>query len=132
MQYEGLRLESYRCPAGVWTIGYGHTKGVKEGVKITEAEAEQLLAEDCKYYERMVGLMVTEPLSDLQMDALECLAYNIGVSALRGSTLMRLINAGEQDELRLREAWSRWVYAGNKRLAGLERRRQAEADMYFS
>lgn len=130
-RFEGCRLTAYRCPAGVWTIGYGHTKDVKEGQRISEAEAERMLAEDLRYYEQMVGLMVMKPLEAHQMDALVSFAYNCGVAALRKSTLLKLVNQNPKDP-KIREAFGMWNKAGGKVLPGLVKRREAEADLYFS
>lgn len=130
-RFEGCRLTAYKCPAGVWTIGYGHTKGVKEGQRISEAEAERMLAEDLLYYEQMVGVMVTQPLKEHQVDALVSFAYNCGVAALKGSTLLKRVNANPKD-IRIREAFMMWNKAGGKVLPGLVKRREAEAELYFN
>lgn len=130
-QYEGLRLEAYRCPAGVWTIGYGHTKGVKEGQRVSREEAERMLREDLQYYENMVGMLVTVPLTGDQVGAMVSLAYNIGVNALRGSTVLRKINGGA-GEAEVRKAWMMWTKAGGKELPGLAKRREAELAVYFN
>lgn len=128
---EGLRLEAYRCPAGVWTIGYGHTKGVKEGQRVSREEAERMLREDLLYYENMVGMLVTVPLTGDQVGALVSLAYNIGVEALRKSTVLKLINSGAK-EAEVRKAWAMWNKAGGKVLPGLAKRREAELAVYFN
>lgn len=130
-RFEGCRLTAYKCPAGVWTIGYGHTKGVKEGQRISEAEAERMLAEDLQYFEQMVGMMVTQPLEAHQMDALISFAYNCGVMALKGSTLLKRVNANPKDP-RIREAFMMWNKAGGKALQGLVKRREAEANLYLT
>ena len=130
-RFEGCRLTAYKCPAGVWTIGYGHTKGVKEGQRISEAEAERMLAEDLQYFDQMVGMMVTQPLEAHQMDALVSFAYNCGVMALKGSTLLKRVNANPKDP-RIREAFMMWNKAGGKVLQGLVKRREAEANLYLT
>lgn len=130
-QYEGCRLEAYRCPAGVWTIGYGHTKGVREGQKVSREEAERMLREDLVYYENMVGMLVALPLVADQVSALVSLAYNIGVEALRKSTVLKLINAGAK-EAEVRKAWAMWNKAGGKVLPGLAKRREAELALFFN
>ena len=131
-QFEGLCLKAYKCPAGVWTIGYGHTQGVKEGDTITEREAENLLRKDVCNFECNVRCSVIANLNDYQYDALTSLAYNIGLSAFRKSTLLRIINNGNATEDEIRRQFSRWVYGGGKQLPGLVRRRAAEADLYFT
>lgn len=128
-KWEGCRLEAYRCAAGVWTIGYGHTKGVAEGMRISQAEAERMLAEDLARYERSVRGMLKVSQSDRQVDALVSLAYNIGVGALQRSTLLKKIN-GRGDCEAIKAEWMRWNRAGGKVLAGLKRRREDEVRHY--
>lgn len=128
-KWEGCRLEAYRCAAGVWTIGYGHTKGVAEGMRISQAEAERMLAEDLARYERSVRGMLKVSQSDRQVDALVSLAYNIGVGALQRSTLLKKINGRSGDEA-IKAEWMRWDRAGGKVLAGLKRRREDEVRHY--
>ena len=129
--FEGLRLKAYKCPAGVWTIGYGHTKGVKEGDVITEQEAEDMLKKDVVGFEINVRGAVIPNLNDHQYDALTSFAYNVGLGNFRKSTLLRLINCGITAREDITNQFMRWVYAGGKKLAGLERRRTAEAELYF-
>ena len=128
-KFEGCRLNSYRCPAGVWTIGYGHTKGVKEGQRITQAQAEDFLKEDLKIYERAVEGCVKVPLSQNQFDALVSFCYNCGGEALRTSTLLRLLNEGRYFEAA--EQFLRWNKACGKVLEGLTRRRHAERELFL-
>ena len=129
-KYEGLRLEAYKCPAGVWTIGYGHTKGVYKGMSITKEEAEKLLQQDVSVFELQV-INTVGKLSDCKIDALVSFAYNVGVAAFRGSTLCRKVKANSDDPA-IRNEFMKWIYAGGKKLQGLERRRKEEAEMYFS
>lgn len=129
--FEGLRLKAYKCPAGVWTIGYGHTKGVKEGDVITEQEAEDMLKKDVVGFEINVRGAVIPNLNDHQYDALTSFAYNVGLGNLRKSTLLRLINSGITAREDITNQFMRWVYAGGKKLTGLVRRRTAEAELYF-
>lgn len=131
-QFEGLCLKAYKCPAGVWTIGYGHTQGVKEGDTITEREAENLLRRDVCNFECNVRCAIVATLNDYQYDALTSLAYNIGLGAFRKSTLLRIINRGGASEEDIRKQFDRWVYGGGRVLPGLVRRRHAEADLYFT
>lgn len=128
--FEGCRLKAYKCQAGVWTIGYGHTQGVYEGKKITEEEAERLLASDLAKFEMGVRHIVGE-LSDEKIDALTSFAFNVGLKAFQNSTLCCKVKSDENDAS-IRAEFSKWVYAGGKRLDGLVRRRKAEANMYFS
>ena len=128
-KYEGLRLEAYKCPAGVWTIGYGHTKGVIKGMKISKEEAETLLKQDVSIVELQVVNTVGK-LKACKIDALVSFAYNVGVAAFRRSTLCRKVKANS-DDATIRAEFGKWVYAGGKKLQGLERRRKEEAEMYF-
>ena len=129
-KYEGLRLEAYKCPAGVWTIGYGHTKGVIKGMKISKEEAEELLKQDVSIVELQVVNTVGK-LKACKIDALVSFAYNVGVAAFRNSTLCRKVKANSDDPA-IRNEFMKWIYAGGKKLQGLERRRKEEAEMYFS
>lgn len=131
---EGNKLEAYRCPAGVWTIGYGHTGAdVRAGMKITQAEADRLFDQDLSVFERQLTDMIhansIKGLRQNQFDALLSFAYNLGLSRLRGSTLWRKIKADINDPT-IADEFMRWVYAGGVRLRGLERRRAAEAEMW--
>lgn len=128
-KFEGCRLEAYKCPAGVWTIGYGHTKGVQNGQKITQAQAEEFLIEDLKVYEKAVESCVKVPLSQNQFDALVSFCYNCGSGALKTSTLLRLLNEGKYSEAG--EQFLRWNKAGGKVLVGLTRRREEERELFL-
>lgn len=128
-KFEGCRLEAYKCPAGIWTIGYGHTKGVQNGQKITQAQAEEFLIEDLKVYEKAVESCVKVPLSQNQFDALVSFCYNCGSGALKTSTLLRLLNEGKYSEAG--EQFLRWNKAGGRVLAGLTRRREEEREMFL-
>lgn len=128
--FEGLRLTSYRCPAGVWTIGYGHTITAKPDMTITEEQAEDLLLGDLRHFEKCVSKHIAVPLEQHQFDALVSFCYNVGCGALMKSTLRRKLNAGDYegaaDEL------LRWNKAGGKELRGLTRRRKAERAMFLA
>lgn len=126
-RFEGLRLEAYRCPAGVWTIGYGHTGGVCQGMKITEAEAERLLEEDLK----PVLAALPEGLNVNRMAALASFVFNVGVGAFNRSTLRRMI-IENADNPCVADEFARWRYGGGKVLPGLVARRRAEAELYFT
>lgn len=129
-KHEGLRLRAYRCPAGVWTIGYGTTRGVREGQEITQAEAERLLAEDVEYFSHGVLAAITRRPSQAQFDALVSFAYNIGVTGFRRSSVLRAHNAG--DFAAAGRAFALWNKAGGRELPGLTRRRADEAALYLS
>lgn len=128
-EFEGLRLTAYKCPAGIWTIGFGHTKGVKMGQTITKAQAETLLRGDllpCEEYVRGLNLELTQG----QFDALVDFCFNLGTAALQRSTLLQKIRT-KADEQTIRGEFAKWVNAGGVRLQGLVKRRAWEADRYF-
>ena len=129
-KFEGLELESYLCPADVWTIGYGSTKGVKEGMSITEEEAEALLKKEAQEYCDYVKEYVSVTLTQNQFDALVTWTYNLGPRNLKNSTLLEVLNKEEYDKVP--EQILRWTKAAGKELNGLVRRRQAEADLFQS
>lgn len=129
--FETLSLTAYRCSAGVLTIGYGHTKGVREGDCITEYYAEMYLREDLATAEAAVNKAVKVPLKQCQFDALVSFVFNVGAAAFAESTLLKCINNNDTDEA-IREEFARWIYAGREKLSGLVRRRQAEAYMYYA
>ena len=130
-KFEGLRLEAYLCPAGVWTIGYGHTKGVKKGQVITQLEADNLLKEDLSSFEKGVTSLIKSNINQNQFDSLVSFAFNLGLANLKSSTLLKKVNSNSNDRTIVNE-FIKWIYAGGKPLEGLKRRRQAEAYLYFS
>lgn len=128
--FEGCRLEAYKCPAGVWTIGYGTTKNVKQGMKITLDEANKLLLEDIKPLEitlNALGINFTQN----QFDALISWLYNLGVGSFKTSTLRKKLLAGESDD-EITEQIIKWVNAGGKPLLGLKKRRVEEANLFLN
>ncbi|AGF74733.1 phage related lysozyme [Bartonella australis AUST/NH1] len=127
-KWEGLRLEAYKDIRGAWTIGYGHTDGVKEGDKITAQQAETLLKKDLTHFEQAVNEAVKVDLSDNQFAALVSLAFNIGAAAFKGSTLVKKLNSGDYDSVP--EQLNRWVYSGGKKLQGLINRRASEIGLW--
>ena len=127
-EFEGLRLEAYKCPAGVWTIGYGTTRNIKEGMRITEFGAEYLLREDLNWVEDTILLSVKVPLTQTQYDALCSFIYNVGGGAFRASTMLRLLNNGDYEGAK--GQFARWNKSDGKVLAGLVRRREAEAELF--
>lgn len=126
--FEGLRLEPYRCPAGLLSIGYGHTRTARPGMRITPRQAEQLLKEDLRLAARTVARLAHVPLNDNQFAALASLVFNIGAAAFERSTLLRLLNRGWYDQVPAQMA--RWNRAGGEALGGLARRRAAEARLW--
>ena len=129
-QFEGLYLNAYRCPAGVPTIGYGHTAGVAMGQTITQQQADDYLRRDVRQFARAVARLVTVPLTQGQFDALVSFAFNLGEGALAQSTLLRLLNAG--DYAGAAAQFDRWNKAGGRVLPGLVRRRAAERALFES
>jgi len=128
-QFEGERLTAYICPAGVLTIGVGHTgPHVKPGQKITAAESEALLRADLAKFEKAVSAAVKVPLNQNQFDACVALAFNIGPGAFAGSTLVRLLNS--KDYSGAAAQFERWNKGGGKVLPGLVARRAAEAALF--
>lgn len=128
--FEGCKLEAYKCPAGVWTIGYGHTKTAKEGMKIIQEEAEELLKNDLVIYENAVLKNVTSAINQPIFDALVSFTYNLGEGNLKSSTLLKMLN--DRDYYGAAEQLERWNKAGGQVLAGLVRRREAEKNLFNS
>lgn len=130
-EHETLRLKAYRCPAGVWTIGWGHTgDDVHEGMVITRPQAVALFNHDIGVCEEAIFRLVRARLNQAQFDALVSFTFNIGGAALAKSTLLRKLNAGEYDAVPFELA--RWNKAKGKVLPGLVRRRKDEAALWVS
>jgi lysozyme len=128
-RYEELRLVAYRCPAGVWTIGYGRTgPGIVEGLRWTAGQAETDLRLRFVKLGARIDALVRVELTAGQMAALALLADNIGLEAFRGSTLLRLLNAG--DYKGAAGQFDRWNRGGGKVLLGLVRRRREERALF--
>ena len=132
-RYEGFISKAYLCPAGVISIGWGHTgSDVKKGMIITKEEAENLLKKDLKKFEQGLCKMLNAEelnVTQNQFDALISFAYNLGLSTLAGSTLWRLFTHG--DIQGAADEFTKWIYAGGKPLEGLKRRRQAERELFL-
>lgn len=134
-EFEGCRLTAYKCPAGVWTIGYGHTgtvdgKAIASGMTITAAKATELLRKDLATFEAAVNSYVTAPITQNMFDALVSFAFNCGAGALKGSTLLKKLNA--KDYNGAAAEFARWNKAGGKVLAGLTRRRRMESILFLT
>lgn len=127
-EFEGLRLNAYQDSAGVWTIGYGHTRAVEKGQKITEAEADSLLRGDLVTAEKYVNDLKLN-LTQGQFDALVDFVFNLGAGNLAGSTLLTKIKVKAPTE-DIQAQFRRWVYANGKKLAGLVKRREWEAQRW--
>jgi len=129
MEMEGCRLEAYQDAAGVPTIGYGHTKNVRMGDRISEYWAKEMLREDIEEAEWLVkelGVAKTEG----QLDALVSFVFNLGIGRLKRSTLLKTIREGGS-KAQITKEFKRWVYADGKLLPGLVKRREWEAKRFF-
>ena len=135
-KFEGFRAKPYRCPAGVATIGYGSTyyadgKPVKlTDAPVTEAQAQELLQATLAKYEACVNGAVKMPINQNQFDAFVSFTYNVGCSAFRNSTMLRLFNGGYTPQAAAQ--FYRWTLGGGKVLAGLVSRRAAERALFVS
>lgn len=127
-QYEGCKLKAYKCPAGIWTIGYGRTKKVKAGDTCSQAQADAWLIEEYDVFERQVLALVKVPLTANQLGALVSFTYNLGAQSLKESKLRRLLNEGDYDGAA--GQFARWNKAAGKVLKGLVKRRAAEAALF--
>ena len=127
-KFEGCELEAYKCPAGVWTIGYGHTKGVQQGDVWSQANADEMLDIELEEYEGYINDLVKVELQQHQFDALVAWVYNLGAGNLISSTLLVKLNAG--DYIDVQHEIQRWNKANGEVLEGLVRRRKAEALLF--
>ena len=126
-QFEGLRLTAYKCPAGMYTIGYGHTRGVKRGMKITEEEASAYLTADLRNSEKAVERYDSVyHWNQNEFDALVSFTFNCGAANLRS-----LLRNGRRNRSQIAETLPLYRKAGGKVLKGLERRRAAEKALFL-
>lgn len=129
-QFEGLKLNAYKCPAGIWTIGWGHTgKDVFKGLKINEKEAQFFLLNDLKIHSSYIEKLTKVPLNQNQFDALVSFEYNIGYSAFKNSTLLKLLNQKKYNLAA--DEFDKWIYANKKKLNGLINRRKKEKELFL-
>lgn len=126
---EGLRLKAYDDGGGVFTIGWGHTKGVKKGQIINTATAERFLKDDLVEFEGAVDALVKVELTQSQFNALVSFAFNVGVAAFRKSTLLKVLNQGNYGKVP--NELSKWVKDNGKTVQGLVKRRALEAAMFM-
>lgn len=127
-KYEGCVLTAYKCPSGVWTIGYGHTKGVKKGQKTTKKQAEYILTQDLKTFEKGVLKAVKVTLNQNQFDALVSFSFNVGLGAFKSSTLLKKLN--NKDYAGAAAQFARWNKSNGKVLNGLVKRRAEERKLF--
>ena len=126
-QFEGVRLTAYKCPAGVYTIGYGHTRGVQRGMRITEEEASAFLAADLRNSEKAVERYESfYHWNQNEFDALVSFTFNCGAVNLRA-----LLRNGRRNRSQIAETLPLYRKAGGKVLKGLERRRAAEKALFL-
>ena len=126
-QFEGVRLTAYKCPAGVYTIGYGHTRGVQRGMKITEAEASAYLTADLRNSEKAVERYDSVyHWNQNEFDALVSFTFNCGAANLRS-----LLRNGRRNRSQIAATLPLYRKAGGKVLKGLERRRAAEKALFL-
>lgn len=136
-EFEGLRLKPYLCSAGVPTIGYGSTfyengTNVKlTDAPITKQRAEQLLKNTADKFAEKVAVLITKPVTQNQFNALVSFAFNVGLSALKTSTLLKLVNANPNDK-NIAKEFLKWNKAGGRVVQGLTNRRIKESTIYFS
>ena len=126
--FESCKLTAYQDSVGVWTIGWGHTAGVKKGDNWTQDEADDILLNDLEKFEGYVNQYVKVPLTQNQFEALVSWTFNLGPGNLKSSTMLTKLNEKSYDEVP--SQMKRWNKAGGKVLRGLERRRNAEAAMF--
>jgi lysozyme len=131
-KFEGFSAKPYLCPAGRWTIGYGHVMTANERAtyaSIGEDWAERWLEADVVAAEHAVQQLISVPLEQNQFDALVSFTFNLGTGALQRSVLRRAINRAEKSAIPTQ--WMRWVRGGGKKLPGLVTRRAAELALYL-
>lgn len=128
-RFEGCKLIAYQDQGGVWTIGYGHTNGVKPGDTCTQNQAEQWLRQDIALAVWDVNTHVTVPLNQAEFDALVDFAFNLGNDAFNRSTLLRLVN--QYHIAQAAAEFAKWDHVGGTEVAGLLRRRLAERDEFL-
>lgn len=129
-RFESCRLNSYQDSRGIWTIGWGHTKDVTEGMTITQEEADAFLAADLEEFEGYVNHYVTVPLRQNQFDALVSFCYNLGPGTLKRSDLLSFVNASRFQQAA--DAFLEYVHADGQVLPGLVRRRRAERGLFLA
>tara|TARA_R110000824_G_scaffold334925_1_gene521490 strand:- start:37 stop:480 length:444 start_codon:yes stop_codon:yes gene_type:complete len=132
MKFEGCELKAYKCPAGIWTIGYGNTyykdgTKIKDGDEISKKEAVELLATILPIYEKMVTSNIKASINENQFSALVSYVYNTGGS----NTLYKLINAKSSSDIIREWIETHYISGGGKVLKGLITRRKAESELYF-
>ncbi|ECK7391395.1 lysozyme [Salmonella enterica subsp. enterica] len=126
---EGVKLAAYQDGGGVWTIGYGHTRGVKQGQVINHEQADEFLNNDLRQVESCISERVTVALNQNQFDALVSFVFNVGRQAFSDSTLLKKLNEGNYRAAA--DQFTRWVYDNDQFVQGLYNRRVAERDLFL-
>jgi lysozyme len=134
-KFEGCVLKAYKCPAGVWTIGFGNTfyedgTKVKEGDVITQQRADELAKYIVEQFATSIRAMIKQPLNENQFSACVSLAYNIGTGGFKKSSVLRKLNVNPTDPT-IADSFRLWNKGGGVILKGLVRRREAEIALYF-
>lgn len=128
-QFEGYRAKAYRCPAGVWTCGYGHTKGVTARTVCDKKKAEEWLRKDLEPIESFLSAVPEVTKTQGRFDACADFCFNLGTGAFKGSTLFKRIQKKESVSA-IQAEFLKWVYAGGRQMEGLKTRRRWEAGRY--
>jgi len=136
VELEGLKLNSYKCSANVWTIGLGNTfyedgSKVKQGDKISKERAYLLFNLISKQFEKAINENVKISISQNQFNALFCFCYNIGITGFKNSTLLRILNTNPNDG-NIAKQFLRWNKINGKKSKGLTNRRIKESSLYFT
>ena len=126
-KFEGLRLKAYKCPAGVFTIGYGHTENVCADSEISELMADQILRKDLQKFEQTINDLDL-PLLQCEFDALVSFVFNVGIGNFNKSTLKKLLS--QKKFFYAAKEFDKWVFAGGKKLPGLQNRRNKERKIF--
>lgn len=126
---EGCELHSYLCPAGKWTIGYGHTAGVTEGMAISQAHAEELLKSDVIDCAERMASYIKAKVTKWQFIALVSLSFNVGDLRRKAPKLLHYLNAGQEDKCA--HEFLDICRAGGKVVEGLKKRREKEAKLFL-
>lgn len=126
-KFEGLRLRAYKCPAGVYTIGYGHTENVLANSEISELMADQILRKDLKKFEQAINDLGL-PLLQCEFDALVSFVFNVGIGNFNKSTLKKLLS--QKKFFYAAKEFDKWVFANGKKLSGLQNRRNKERKIF--
>jgi lysozyme len=126
-KFEGLRLKAYKCPAGVYTIGYGHTENVFADSEISELMADQILRKDLEKFEQTINNLDL-PLLQCEFDALVSFVFNVGIGNFNKSTLKKLLL--QKKFFYAAKEFDKWVFAGGKKLPGLQNRRNKERKIF--